>query len=372
VRTPDRDHLAFSLAVHRVVAGRGGDSVVSPYSIASALGMACQAARGRTADELLRVLTGGDPDIAKQAELLRAAASLDNTTSQQDPVLAVANTLWAWDQLPLHDGFLTDLAGWPGAAGRHAPFVTDPEAARRMINADVADTTRGLIPELLPPGAVDANTVAGLVNALYLKAAWRHPFRDADTRDEQFHSPSGPRRVRMMRQTERLGYAHLDGWQVLDLPGAGVTATVLLPDGDLAEQEADLDAATLADLLAAPTATRVALHLPKVHLDVPTDLTGALRRLGVRTLFQTGEADLGNLTPDDRAHVSAVQHQAVLTLDEQGLEGAAATAVMIRTLSLVTPATPVEVRVDRPFLLLVRHATAGVVYFFARVVEPRG
>ncbi|MDQ0376293.1 serpin family protein [Amycolatopsis thermophila] len=369
--TPEREHLNFSLAIHRVVAAAGGDSVVSPYSIASALGLAAQAARGAAADELLQLLTGGDPDIAKQADLLRAAAVLDNTTRQEDPVLAVANKLWAWDQLPMREDFLADLAGWPGASTRTAPFVTDPDGARRAINADIAETTRGLITELLPPGSVDASTVASLVNALYLKVAWQHPFRDANTRDEQFHSPGGPRRVAMMRQSERLGHAHRDGWQVVELPGAGgVTATVLLPDGDLRDQEPDLDAARLDALLAAPKRVQVDLRLPKVDLDIPADLTGALQRLGVRTLFRAGEADLGRLTPDRRAYVSAVQHQSVLKLDEQGLEGAAATAVMIRTLSMVSPADPVEVRVDRPFLLLVRHARTGVVYFFARVVEP--
>ncbi|MFD4191041.1 serpin family protein [Amycolatopsis thermoflava] len=368
--TPESDHLRFSLAVHRVVAGASGDSVVSPYSIASALGLASQAADGPAAEELLHLLTGGDPDIAKQADLLRAAATLDNTTRQEDPVLAVANTLWAWDELPVRDTFLADLAGWPGASAKTAPFVTDPDGARRAINADVAETTRDLIPELLPPDSVGADTVASLVNALYLKAAWQHPFREATTRDEQFHSPGGPRRVRMMRQTERLGYAHQDGWQVVELPGAGVTATVLLPDGDLAAQEPDLDDTRLATLLAAPKRVQVDLRLPKIDLDRPADLTGALKHLGVCTLFEPGEAPLGRLTPDPRAFVSAVQHQAVLKLDEQGLEGAAATAVMIRTLAAVTPADPVEVRVDRPFLLLVRHARTGVVYFFARVVEP--
>lgn len=369
--TPEREHLRFSLAVHRIVAEGGGDSVVSPYSIASALGLACQAAQGPAAQELLGLLTGGDPDIAKQADLLRAAATLDEGGRQETPVLAVANTLWAWDQLPVHDDFTADLAGWPGASTKVAPFVADPEGARRAINADIAETTRDLIPELLPPGSVDADTVASLVNALYLKAAWQHPFRDAATRDEQFHSPGGPRRVAMMRQSERLGYAKRDGWQVVELPGAGgVTVTVLLPDGDLVQQEPDLDAAKLAGLLDAPRRVQVDLRLPKIGLDRPADLTGALKRLGVHTLFQAGEAPLGRLTPDPRAYVSAVQHQSVLKLDEQGLEGAAATAVMIRTLSMVTPVDPVEVRVDRPFLLLVRHARSGVVYFFARVVEP--
>jgi serpin B len=67
--------------------------------------------------------------------------------------------------------------------------------------------------------------------------------------------------------------------------------------------------------------------------------------------------------------VSDALHESVLKLDEQGLEGAAATAMMIR-LTAVSSETPVEVRVDRPFLLLVRHAATGAVYFLARVTDP--
>jgi serpin B len=61
----------------------------------------------------------------------------------------------------------------------------------------------------------------------------------------------------------------------------------------------------------------------------------------------------------------------VLTIDERGLEGAAATAVAMRMAAMhreVRP--PIEVRVDRPFLFLVRHRPSGAVYFLARVVQP--
>jgi len=57
------------------------------------------------------------------------------------------------------------------------------------------------------------------------------------------------------------------------------------------------------------------------------------------------------------------------TIDEQGLEGAAATAIMFRMTS-IDVTEPVTVDVDRPFLLLVQHAATGVIYFAARVVDP--
>ncbi|MEC3981966.1 serpin family protein [Amycolatopsis sp. H20-H5] len=361
-------HLHFSLTVHRALASAGENACFSPYSVASALGLVAQGARGKTAEELVELLTT-EGDLAAHAALLSEAAKLAQETHRETPVLAVANTLWAWDQLPLEDGFRAELAGWPGGKVASAPFVAEPEAARALINDDVAETTHGLIPALLPPGAVRADTVASLVNALYLRTAWTFRFPDAATRPADFHTPAGVRQVPTMHLDERVGYAHADGWQAVRLVAAGgVHAIVLLPDGDLAEAEAALDAGGLSALIDGMGPESVRLALPKLDLDVASPLTGTLESLGVRTMF-TPDADLGGLSPDPRLVVSDVLHQAVLRIDEQGLEGAAATAVMMRAVSMIT-SEPVDVRVDRPFLLLIRHAETGAVYFLARVVAP--
>ena len=366
---PERDHLRFCVALHRAVAG-AGDSCFSPYSVASALGMTSQATRGDASAELVRLLAGDDADVAKQADLLRAAATLTEHGRHEQPVLEVANTLWAWQGLPLNEDFLGNLAAWPNGGVRTAPFAEDPGEACRMINAEVAETTHDLIPQLLPPGSVQPDTVASLVNALYLKVAWVHPFDEHRTKPEEFHAPGGTRRVPTMHVSEQFGYAARDGWQLVELRGAGgVSAVILLPDGDLAAQESTVDEYLLLNLLSATKNRQVRLSMPKVDLDQRAVLKPALQGLGVRTMF-TGHADFAPLSPDPRLVVDDVVHQSVLRLDEQGLEGAAATAVMIRALAMVTPIDPVEVVVNRPFLLLVRHAETGVVYFFARVVEP--
>lgn len=365
----EQQHLQFALDLHRVIGADGGNSCFSPYSVASALGMAFQAARGSTADELRAVLNPGESDIAKQVDLLRDASVLSAGRGDDDPVLAVSNTLWAWDKLPLNDGFRTELSGWPGAKVATAPFVTDPEAARQAINADVAETTRDLITDLVPEGAVDASTVASLVNALYLKVGWREPFATDLTSEESFAAPRGARTVPMMRQVERLGYAAAGGWVAVGLPAVGgVQAVAMLPDGSLPDAESGTDAAVVSALLSELRPRRVALHLPRLKLEMNVRLTDVLRTLGVRSLF-TPSADLSGLSDDPRLFFSAALHEAVLKLDEQGLEGAAATAMMIRMTSIDLD-QPIEVRLDRPFLLLVRHASTGAVYFLARVTDP--
>ncbi|QFZ17321.1 serpin family protein [Saccharothrix syringae] len=344
---PDRARLTFALTLHDAIApDRTRNACWSPHSVAGALALTARAARGGTRAELTRLL--GDVDAV--------GVEVDGAE------FAVANTLWAADGLPLEEDFLAELADRPGAAVRPAPFRDDPEGARKLINADVAETTRQLIPELLAAGSITDDTVATLVNALYLKCAWTAEFPEHDTADRPFR---GAGEVPTMRRTERVRHAHRAGWQAVCLPAhGGVEAVVLLPDDELGGTEG------VPEVLDALDWRRVELYLPRLRIGMNASLAEALRRVGVRTLFTPG-ADLTGLSPDPRLYVDDVVHEAVLRVDEQGFEGAAATAVTMRMVSFTPEDEPaLVVRVDRPYLLLVRHAATGAVFFLAQVVEP--
>ncbi|MFI9380136.1 serpin family protein [Kutzneria sp. NPDC052558] len=395
--------LAFTLALHRAVdPDPDNDLCWSPFSVLSALGLTAEGAEGASRDELVGALlgespavvaggaaavggspgseraegvasVGGDRDgrLKSQAALLAAAAELADTGHGEAPVLAVSNTLWAAEELPIRREFADELGRWPNGAVKGAPFGDAPEDARKLINTDVAETTRGLIPELIPPGSIRPTTVAALVNALYLKVAWRHRFAEGGTEPRPFHAPTGTYKPATMRQTERLGYAHRDGWQIVTLPAAGgVDAVVLLPDEPLTVAEPELNAAKLRALLDTTSSQRVQLTMPKINVSTRASFKHPLLDLGVRTPFVAGHAGLTRLCPDPRLYVDDVLHESVLKFDEEGLEGAAATAVTMRMMSMAAPTEPVVVDVDRPFLVVVLHRETGVPYFVARVVHP--
>ncbi|QUQ67969.1 serpin family protein [Kutzneria sp. CA-103260] len=409
--------LAFTLALHRAVdPDPDNDLCWSPFSVLSALGLTAAGAEGASRDELVGALLGESPAVVggsgalagglagvipgdgqagaglasagtgdradegragwdgrltAQAALLAAASELADTGHGEAPVLAVSNTLWAAEELPIRREFANELARWPSGAVKGAPFGDAPEDARKLINTDVAETTRGLIPELIPPGSIRPTTVAALVNALYLKVAWQHRFADSGTTPRPFHAPTGTYKPATMRQTERLGYAHRDGWQIVTLPAAGaVDAMVLLPDEPLTVAEPALDAGKLRELLGTTSSQRVQLTMPKINVSTRASFKHPLLDLGVRTPFVAGQAGLTRLCPDPRLYVDDVLHESVLKFDEQGLEGAAATAVTMRMMSMAVPSDPVVVDVDRPFLVVVLHRETGVPYFVARVVHP--
>ena len=333
------DQADFALNVHRVaVPDPSINACWSPFSVAGALALAREAARGETRAELDALLTDFDPSDALDV-----------------PELAVANTLWADDYLLLNPDFsLTSSV-------RRTAF-SDPATVRKLVNTDVAETTRGLIPELLTsPPSPDAAAI--IVNALYLKVGWLNPFTAWETADQPFHAPGGDISVPTMKVTEKFRYAHRNGWQTVVLPAAsGVDAVILLPDTSL---EQPLDPSVFEAL----NQVNLELSLPKVDVREKFHLKGVLERLGVRRMFAR-DADFSGLSPDERLFVDEVIHEAVLRVDEEGLEGAAATAITFRTVSFEIPTEPIVVNVDRPFLLAVRHARSGALYFLAQIARP--
>jgi serine protease inhibitor len=150
------------------------------------------------------------------------------------------------------------------------------------------------------------------------------------------------------------------------LPTASsVVVDVLLPDGEPVLPPAEV----LAALQDNGQSTKVDLALPRFRVEEAAVLNDPLGRLGVVSAFSAEAADFSGITETERIFIDLVVHKAVLRVDEQGFEGAAATAVVMRLVSM-DMGTPVPFHVDRPFLVLVRHPQTGAVYFVARVTEP--
>jgi serpin B len=89
-----------------------------------------------------------------------------------------------------------------------------------------------------------------------------------------------------------------------------------------------------------------------------------------------GSADFSRMAPrkpDDYLCISEVIHKTWLSLDENGTEAAAATAVVMFGATAIPPEPlpPIEVRVDRPFLFAIQHVPSGACLFLGRLTDPR-
>ncbi len=370
--TPAGDE-AFGAALYRLLAADGGNLVLSPASIAAALRMALCGARGQTAAELATALRLRGPDAAAGGLRVLSAALAD--LPGDGVTFRAPNTMWVQAGLPLRPGFTAVLREAAAVSVRDADFARAAEAARGEINELVEKQTEGKIAGLVPPGALDALTRLVLVNAIYLKAAWAHPFPERATRDAPFY-PGGPGAaaavtVPTMRLTEELPYLRGDGYQVVLLPylGGRLAMTIVLPDGALAGLPDDLTAG-LGGLAGQARRRRVSLALPRFRQECAFGLVPVLRQLGIRQAFSRGEADFSGITAAEPLCISAVVHKAFIDVNEKGTEAAAATAVVMRVMAAMAPARPVTMIVDHPFLFAITDTATGLPLFLGQVTDP--
>ncbi|MFC7047172.1 serpin family protein [Halobacteriaceae archaeon GCM10025711] len=370
-------NAAFALDLHQHLAAEE-NLFLSPYSVSVALAMTYAGARGETEAQMRETLryTLGEDVHPAFADL---QAALDARATAEDPVedetvdafqLSVANALWGREDYPFAEAFLALLDEFYGAGLRRADFAGDPEGERERINAWVADRTEDRIDDLLPPNALDPSTVLVLTNAIYFMAGWQFEFDPDDTADGTFTGLDGAESaVPMMRQHLRTNYARVAGAEVIELPyvGGEVSMVLMLPDeGAFEAFEAGLDAETLFGVFDALGDASGDLRLPRFEFESEVQLSTVLAEMGMPVAFSP-DADFGGMVESgDGPWIDEVYHDSFVSVDEEGTEAAAATAVVMNESA---PAASFDVTFDRPFLFCIRDRPTDAVLFLGRVVD---
>ena len=342
-----------------------GNLVFSPASIATALRLALLGARGETAAQVAAALHLASPDGA--APGLRAVSAILGELAAGDLTLRAPNTMWLQSGLPLQPGFTAALAAAAAVAVRDADFRRASDQARQEINRFIAEQTAGKISDLLAPGVIGADTSLVLASAVYLKAAWAHPFPAGATQDGPFHPDRGTQvAVPTMRLRATLRYLRGDGYQAVELPyaGARLGMVIVLPDGSPGPVPG------LRGLLAGLAPREVSLALPRFRVTSGFALRPVLAALGMPQAFSK-DADFSGITTAQRLRIDEVVHKAYIDVNEQGTEAAAATAVVMRMAARFAGGEPpVEMLVDRPFLFAITDSRNGLPLFLGRVTDP--
>jgi serpin B len=284
----------------------------------------------------------------------------------------VANSLWGQRGEAWEHPFLEALARYYATGMRQVDYKRDAEGARLAINHWTSGQTHGKIPHLVPPNMLDRLTRLVLVNAIYLKAPWENTFQKFGTRNQPFTLDNGRQvSVPTMRMSMSVVVTEESGWRAARLPYVGGTLamTVVVPSSSLADLERSVDADTLRSMLGGTTAaSEVLVSLPKWKVSLNAPLKQPLTALGMPTAFKRGSADFSGMTRQDRLYISAVQHDAFISVDENGTEAAAATAVMMDMGSAYVPPPPFTV--DRPFLFVIHDVATATPLFIGRVADP--
>jgi serpin B len=360
--------LGFRLMTELAGKLPGKNLFISPMSIALALAMTYNGARGETQAEIARVLGIEGMNLQDANAAFADLQALQNTL---DPKvrLAIANALFASPEEVLREDFVNACREVYAAEARNIDFG-DPARAADEINAWVEHKAEQMIKNLVTPiDLVLARLV--LVNAIYFKGAWSDPFDPQRTRDGDFRLLSGETRpMPMMAQSGEMAAYEDDALQAVSLPygEGGVSMMIVLPrpESDFAAFRARLDAGALETLAGRLKPVQGEVRLPRFKVAFGAhSLKDALKALGMERAF--GAADFSGMAQTG-LFISDVLHKAVMEVNEEGTTAAAATAViMARGMPI---ARRFRMVVDRPFFCAIRDQVTGLALFTGWIVEP--
>jgi len=368
---------AFAFDLYQALREKEGNLFYSPHSLSLALAMTYAGSRGETAQQMADTLHFNlSQDALHPAfnwldiELANRGEGAEGKDSEGFR-LNIVSAIWGQKDFSFLPAFLDTLAENYDAGLRILDFVKETEKSRQTINGWVSQQTEERINDLIPQGAIDAATRLVLTNAIYFNAAWQYPFNEDMTTNGVFSLLDGNQvTVPMMHQTESFGYTGGEGYQAVELlyDGGELSMVILLPEtGQFHAFEAGLDSGQVEDIVNSLQHTRVILTMPRWEFESEFSLKDTLSSMGMPVAF-SGSADFSGMTGAPDLFIDEVLHKAFVSVNEEGTEAAAASAVIMKLSSM--PGQPTEVTLDRPFIFFIRDIDTGTILFIGRVLNP--
>lgn len=143
---------------------------------------------------------------------------------------------------------------------------------------------------------------------------------------------------------------------------------LILPEqGRFEEFERDLTGERLLDVFDELETAGGEIRLPRFECETDVQLSETLSDLGMPLAFSP-DADFGGMVEGDGGPlwIDEVYHRAFVSVDEEGTEAAATTAVGMAEAALVGS---FDLAFDRPFLFCIRDRPTDAVLFLGRVVD---
>ena len=213
-----------------------------------------------------------------------------------------------------------------------------------------------------------------------------NPFHRRSTKNAFFYVSNAEKvRVRMMNIVKKFPFATLDLEQskvkMIELPYVGdrIVMQILIPHEHIKRGESNIDSifSTIKEegvdvgslFNENQKKIEVIVKLPKFKITYSRDLSGDLKRQGMKNMFTRGVADFSGIDGTRSLYVSIVKQDVVIEVNEKGSEAVAATAVAMSGFRSVGIKKE-EFFVDQPFLFFIKDKQTGMLLFLGKIVNP--
>lgn len=362
----------------------GGSYMISPASFRAALCLAIEGAGGYTKSGLLEAarfeseqdMQRWYEDLLKdQAEFRERVSQLEADTGAYRPDGDVSNDTGmafdianaVWDNTDFLGGFRDTYADAVAKKYGAVARSSDSDSITSDVDSWCDEQTHGMIKSI----SNDLSMASGvLANALYIKSGWLDEFPDTATEKGDFIKSDGSAlETSFMHRTGEYYYLkdYNDREHALFGLEGNLWLTVCLDPG-----------ADIQDMLYAQynsSYENLDVSMPKLDLETTAGgdiLCGYLAANGAGQALGD-DADFSAMTDSGAGwHIGDAIQKTRLKTDEQGMEAAAVTAlVMFDNAMPMEPEPPIEFHMDKPFSFLITYGrntsdSSGNILFFGR------
>ncbi len=348
----------FQSTVNQFLTGDSGkNKLYSPLNVYMALSMVAEVTDSNSRQQILDLLNAGSiGDLRTQAHAIWNANYCDDGLTNS----VIASSLWLSDDVEYNEQTINTLSKNYYASIFSGKMGSDEYS--KLYRDWLNEQTDGLLKDQIDSKELDPDTIMAIATTLYYKAQWNTFFAESNTKESEFYSVNGTQKCDFMNQTFSDGmYYWGDKFSAVSksINGNG-QMYFILPDERMSTEDLLKDKEALSFITSCSDwgkskKAEIKFSVPKFDVNSELDLIDGLKNLGVTDCFSSTTADFSPILPQDEAYVSEITHGVRVSIDEEGITGAAYTEVMC-ALGAVLPDDKISFVVNRPFVFVITGA----------------
>ena len=339
--------------------------IYSPLSIKYALNLLNEGAAGDTKKQIEDVI--GDTSLTKYEHI--------------KDVLSLANAVYIRDTYSeyVKDEYINNVESKYNSEIKYDEFKD-----AKNINKWIEDKTFGQIKDMISDGIVqNKDNKMILINSLAIDMEWNEKFDAEDTHEGIFNLADGKEMnatiMNMETTSENASYYNDDNVTVLAMDLKKYEDTQLefiaiMPKEDLSGyietvKTEEIDNIVNNLTLASETKKGLNISIPRFSYDYDLDLENDLKVIGITDAFIPDIANFSKISKEI-LYVGGALHKANIDFTEKGVKAAATTVVYLTDGIVIADDKPIEIKIDKPFMYLIRDKKTGEIWFVGTVYEP--
>ena len=348
---------------------KGKNLIYSPLSIKYALKMLNEGAKGKTKEQIESVL--GNIDLTKYENI--------------EKVLSLANCIYIKDD---YSSYINDNYKNALKEKFEAEINYDKFENAKNVNTWIENKTLGIIKNMLTNDLFsDKDLKMLIINALAIDMEWEEKFSDDNTKGREFTLENGEKIVATTLNKKS------SSDNVLYYKDSNVTALTMnlkkydntqlefmaiMPNENLSSFVENVSTEKINEIYkkqksASSTNAGINIYIPKFSYEYDLKLKEDLQSFGITDAFSKNLADFSKMTnsQDERLYVGKALHKAKIDFTEKGVKAAAVTVfAMLKATAVFQEEKPEEVKIDKPFMYVIKDKNTGEIWFIGTVYEP--